>query len=181
MFWRLTRSEFSRGCRGGNRRAMNRIVRAGQTPGILAYVGGAPAGWCSVAPREDFPSLGRSRVLKPLDETPVWSIVCFYIRRAFRRQGLSVGLIRAAVDYVREQGGKVLEAYPTDPGERRLDPVSSYMGVPAAFRKAGFREVARPSKVRRIFRYRIRARAAGKQEAPEKPPGGSRRRRSSRA
>jgi GNAT superfamily N-acetyltransferase len=181
MFWRLTRGEFSRGCRGGNRRAMNRIVRARQTPGILAYVGGVPAGWCSVAPREDFPSLGRSPVLKPLDETPVWSIVCFYIDRTFRRQGLSIRLIRAAIDYVREKGGKVLEAYPTDPGERRLDPISSYMGIPAAFRKAGFREVARPSRVRRIFRYRIRAPVAGKTRAPGKALGGSRGRRSPRA
>jgi GNAT superfamily N-acetyltransferase len=157
MFWRLTRSEFARGGKGGNRRAMNRLVRRGTIPGILAYHDGVPAGWCSVAPREDFASLARSPVLKPLDDTPVWSIVCFYISRAHRGRGLSVALIRAAVDYVRSRGGKFLEAYPTEPGERRLDPVSSYMGLPDAFRRAGFKEVARPSRVRRVFRYQIRA------------------------
>jgi GNAT superfamily N-acetyltransferase len=156
MYWRVTRSEFSRNAGDPNRWAMKNIVEARRVPGILAYVSGEPAGWCSVAPREDFPSLERSRVLKRLDESPVWSIVCFYIARPHRGRGLAVALIRAAIEYVRRQGGKMLEGYPTKPRGGRLPAVSAYMGVPSAFVQAGFREVARPSESRYIFRYRIR-------------------------
>jgi len=158
MFWRETRSEFARNAGEPNRRRMRRLVGRGKIPGILAYAAGEPAGWCSVAPREDYPSLERSRVLKPLDDTPVWSIVCFYIARAYRGRGLAVDLIRAAIEYVREQGGKVVEGYPTVVRAGRLPPVSSYLGVPSAFLQAGFEEVARPSESRRIYRYHIRAR-----------------------
>jgi len=156
MFWRETRSQFARNVGETNRRLIKRLVTRGTVPGILAYAGGEPAGWCSVAPREDYPALERSRVLKRLDDAPVWSIVCFYIARAYRGQGLAIALIRATVEYVREHGGKVVEGYPTVVRAGRLPPVSSYLGVPSAFLQAGFEEVARPSESRRIYRYRIR-------------------------
>jgi GNAT superfamily N-acetyltransferase len=152
MFWRLKRADFSRMQGDGNRAAMHAIVDSGQVPGILAYAAGQPVGWCSVAPRERFGSLNRSRVLKPVDDTPVWSIVCFFVAREYRGQGLIEALIRAAVDYVWQQGGEVVEAYPVDPRGRDLAPVSSYMGLPVAFARAGFAEVARPSPGRVIMR-----------------------------
>jgi GNAT superfamily N-acetyltransferase len=155
MYWRLSRSEFAKGQGAGNRRAMKRIVDSGRIPGIIAYAVGEPVGWCSVAPREDFPSLERSRVLKRLDDQPVWSIVCFYIARDYRQRGVAEGLIRAAVRYVNKQGGKIVEAYPTTPRGRVLAPVSSYMGVPVMFERLGFQECARPSPARVIMRYYI--------------------------
>ena len=79
MFWRETRSEFARNAGEPNRRRMRRLVGRGKIPGILAYAAGEPAGWCSVAPREDYTSLERSRVRKPLDDTPGWAIGCSYI------------------------------------------------------------------------------------------------------
>jgi len=155
MWWRVKHSDFERQQGDGNREAMRAIVHAGEVPGILAYRDGEPAGWCSVAPRESFPVLERSRVLKRVDDRPVWSIVCFYVGKPHRNRGMTVALIRAAVDYVRRQGGKVVEAYPTEPGGRNLAPVSVYMGLPAAFRKAGFVEVARPSARKVIMRYTL--------------------------
>jgi GNAT superfamily N-acetyltransferase len=155
MWWRLKRREFEQQQGAGNRAAMKQLVDAGEVPGILAYAGGEPVGWCSVAPREKFGSLNRSPVLKPLDDTPVWSIVCFFVARSQRQQGMTDNLIRAAVEYVRSQGGQVVEAYPTQPRGGRLPPVSSYMGLPAMFEKAGFVEWARPSKSRVIMRYYI--------------------------
>jgi len=86
----------------------------------------------------------------------VWSIVCFYIARPHRGRGLAVALIRAAIDYVRRRGGKMLEAYPAIARTGRLPAVSAYTGVPSAFLQAGFKEVAQPSEGRKIFRYRIR-------------------------
>lgn len=152
MWWRLPRSEFEQGQGDGNRAAMYDIVAGGTVPGILAYAAGEPIAWCSVAPREHFASLNRSRVLKPLDDTPVWSIVCFFVVKNWRGKGIGVPLIEAAVAYVREQGGRVVEAYPTVPRSGRLAPVSSFMGVPAVFARAGFVECARPSESKSIMR-----------------------------
>ena len=155
MWWRLTRREFEAQQGEDNRQAMKAIVESGEVPGILAYHEGQPVGWCSVAPREQFGSMERSRVLKRLDNTPVWSIVCFFVAKGYRGQGVAESLIRAAVDYVGSQGGKVVEAYPTVPKTDKLPPVSSFMGIPVMFERAGFVECARPSKSRAIMRYFI--------------------------
>jgi GNAT superfamily N-acetyltransferase len=134
---------------------MKGIVESGEIPGILAYQNNKPIGWCSVAPREQFHSLNRSPVLKKRDETPVWSIVCFFIAKEYRSKGVTLHLINAAIEYVRRNGGKVIEAYPTVPRGRHLAPVSSFMGVPSVFEQAGFVEYARPSKSKVIMRYQI--------------------------
>jgi GNAT superfamily N-acetyltransferase len=155
MWWRLTRREFEQGNGEGNRQAMKSIVESGEVPGILAYCEGNPVGWCSVAPRESYGSLERSPVLKRLDDTPVWSLVCLCVAKDSRGQGIAAGLIRAAVEYVRAQGGKVVEAYPSQPRGDKLAPSSSYMGIPAMFEQAGFVECARPSKSKAIMRYYI--------------------------
>lgn len=131
---------------------------AGEKPGILAYADGTAVGWCSVAPRESYPSLLRSRTLKASDDRPAWSIVCFFVAKDWRGKGVSKALAKAAVNYVRDRGGQLLEAYPTDPRGRRLAPVSSYMGTPEIFDAAGFRECARPSPSRWIMRRVVRPR-----------------------
>jgi GNAT superfamily N-acetyltransferase len=152
MWWRSTRREFEERKGEGNRLAMKALVDSGEVPGLLAYARGRPAAWCSVAPRERFSSLERSRVLRRLDARPVWSIVCFYVGRSYRGRGLGEALIRGALDYVRAQGGRIVEAYPTLPRGRRLAPVSSFMGLPAMFARAGFEERARPSASKLIVR-----------------------------
>jgi GNAT superfamily N-acetyltransferase len=155
MWWRSTRREFEERKGDGNRLAMKAIVVSGEVPGVLAYIQGKPAGWCAVAPRERFGSLERSRVLRRLDEEPVWAIVCFYLARGFRGQGLAEALIGGALDHVRAEGGRVVEAYPTVPRGRQLAPVSSFMGVPSMFARVGFAECARPSEAKMIMRRRI--------------------------
>jgi GNAT superfamily N-acetyltransferase len=156
MWFRLTRSEFEAQKGAGNKRAMKRIVNSGEIPGILAYAGNEPIGWCSVAPRETFSLLQRSRILKPVDDQPVWSIVCFFIARPFRRQGVTVELLKAAIDYVRKQGGKIVEGYAVEPKSTPMPDVFVYHGLAAAYRKAGFKEVLRRSPTRPIMRYYIR-------------------------
>jgi GNAT superfamily N-acetyltransferase len=155
MWWRQTRREFDERHGEKNKQAMKRIVDSGEVPGILAYEDGAPVAWCSVAPRERYGSLNRSRVLKPLDDTPVWSLVCMFVAKGARGRGLTTKLIDGAVDYVKGRDGKVVEAYPVAPRGRRLDAVSSFMGVPAMFREAGFVECARPSKARIVMRRTV--------------------------
>lgn len=155
MWWRLTRREFEANQGQGNREAMHSLVEAGEVPGILAYSGKEAVAWCSVSPREHFGSLNRSPVLRRLDDTPVWSIVCFFVKKSHRHQGLIHPLIKAAIAYVRSRGGQVVEAYPTVPKSDQLPHVSSYMGLPSMFEAAGFVECARPSKSKVILRYYI--------------------------
>ena len=156
MYWKLPRKEFNAGQGEGNRLAQKAILASGRTPGLLAYVDGVPAGWCAVEPRQVYSSLARSRILAPVDETPVWSVTCFFVDKRYRRQGLTVALLRAVVDYVKEQGGKVVEGYPVEPRKgQKTSPVFIYTGTASAFRQAGFVEVARRSETRPIMRYNI--------------------------
>lgn len=158
MWWRTTSAEFSAGLKGGNRRAFQRIVREDRVPGIIAYVGGEPAGWCSVAPRSEFGRLDRSPALKPVDDTPVWSIVCLYIDRSFRKQGVGAALLRGAVAHARRNGARVVEGYPVD-DHPRPDPASAFTGVASMFRDAGFREVAHRPGRRSVMRRELRPNA----------------------
>jgi GNAT superfamily N-acetyltransferase len=158
MWFRVTRSQFQQQTGEGNRRALKGIVDSGEVPGLLAYAGGEPAGWCSVAPRDVFPSLDRSRTLKRVDDRPVWSIVCFFVAKPFRGKGVMASLLRAAVDYAAEHGARIVEGYPVEPGDGGIDAASAFTGVVAAFRDAGFVEVVRRSEKRPIMRYAVRGR-----------------------
>jgi GNAT superfamily N-acetyltransferase len=157
MYWRIARSQFKEGHGKGNKRALARIVDEGEVPGVLAYRDGEAVGWCSIAPRSEFASLNRSRTLAPLDDKPVWSIVCFYIHPDHRGEGLVAALIEGAVEWARSQGATTIEAYPTVPRGRNLPPVSSYMGLPIHFERAGFEESARPSVAKAVMRRTVRA------------------------
>lgn len=159
MWWRLPRREFARLKGDGTRRALKRLVERGPAPGILAYDGDRAVGWCCVGPREDFPLLERSRVLAPVDDEPVWSIVCFFVARDHRRRGLTRRLVAAAVSYARSRGARIVEAYPVDAGSSQPD-AFVYTGLPSAFAANGFVEVARKSPRRPILRRRIRPAAA---------------------
>jgi len=151
MWWRLNRAEWNHGKGEGNRKAFRKLVRSGAEPGVLAYADGEPVGWCAIAPRQQYSGLNRSRILKPVDAQPVWSVTCFFIARGLRRQGLSTKLLRAAVDFARARGAKIIEGYPHDTRKATAD-VFVYTGLVSAFRKAGFKEVARRSKTRPIMR-----------------------------
>ncbi|MEJ2435584.1 MAG: GNAT family N-acetyltransferase, partial [Pseudolabrys sp.] len=135
---------------------LHRIDKSGKVPGILAYDGDRAVGWCSVAPREKFDSLARSRVLKPVDEKPVWSIVCLFVEKKYRRQRVSVGLLKAAVEYARSQGARIVEGYPVETNQKSWPDAFVYMGLPSAFLAAGFKEVLRRSKSRPIMRRVVR-------------------------
>ena len=158
MTWRLKRAEFDRGKGEGNRKAFRAIVRSGAEPGVLAYSGREPVGWCAVAPREAYTVLERSRVLAPVDERPVWSISCLFVTRRMRRSGLSVPLIRAAVEHAAAHGADVVEAYPVEPYSATMPAAFAWTGIVSAFEKAGFKEVLRRSRARPILRFEVKRR-----------------------
>lgn len=152
MFPRLTRSEYERSKGEGNRRKMRKLVESGRVPGLLGYVDGKPAAWCSIEPRELIGSLARSRILAPVDDEPVWSIVCLFIAKGHRGRGLSKKMIEAAVRYSRQRGATLVEAYPVEPKKTPMPAVFAYPGIASAYLAAGFREVARRSETRPIMR-----------------------------
>ena len=155
---RQTRSQWERSKGEQNRRSMKRLVETGERPpGLLAYLGREVVGWISIEPREAFSKLARSRVLAPLDDKPVWSVVCFFIKREFRGRGLSVALIEGAVEHARKRGARIVEGYPVDP-KKPMPPVFAFTGIASAYRKARFKEVVRRSDTRPIMRRTLRPR-----------------------
>jgi GNAT superfamily N-acetyltransferase len=156
MWWRLTNKEFDAQKGERNRRAMKAIVNSGRFPGILAYHEGRAVGWCSVAPREEFPRLERSRLLKPVDGQRVWSAVCFFVAKEYRHRGVAKRLLKAAVEYVRAQGGRIVEGYAVEPKEGKIPDLFAYHGPASLYRTVGFKEVARRSETRPMMRCLIR-------------------------
>jgi GNAT superfamily N-acetyltransferase len=154
MWWRITRREFDANGKEGNRAALRAIVEGGQAPGLIAALEGKPVGWVSVGPREVFSVLQRSPVLKPVDDLPVWSVVCFVVAAGCRRQGISSRLLGEAVAYARANGARAVEGYPVDAGGRR-DGFSDFTGFHSTFVQAGFAEVARRSEKRPIMRLML--------------------------
>jgi GNAT superfamily N-acetyltransferase len=152
MAWRLPKSEWERGRGAGNRRAMRKLVSAGEPVGLLAYLGETPVGWCSVSPRESFVRLESSRVIRPPDDRPAWSISCFFIAKEHRGRGISTGMLRLAAGYYRKQGVKILEGYPVIPYSPTMPGAFAWTGILSAFLEAGFTREKGRSKSRPIVR-----------------------------
>jgi ribosomal protein S18 acetylase RimI-like enzyme len=140
-----------------NRQSMRALVDGGTVPGLIGYEDGIPVAWVSLGPREDYPKLRRSPIMKPVDARPVWSIVCLFVDRDARGRGLADRMLAAAVDYARSRGARLLEAYPVDP-DGRIDPDSMFFGAKSMYDRAGFREVARRKPTRPVVRRTVRAR-----------------------
>ena len=152
MWYRLPRAEYERQKGAGNKKALRRLLSERAAVGVIAYAGREPIGWCAVAPRSAFVRLERARTLRPIDDQPVWSIVCVFVARPHRGRGVSVSLLRGAAAYARSQGARIVEGYPVEPRSGAIPAVFAHPGIPSAFRAAGFAEVARPSPARAIMR-----------------------------
>ena len=175
MWARREAAEFRQGSGDGNKRALQRLVRADRKPGLLAYADGEPVGWVALAPRSEYPRLTNSRVLAPVDERPVWSVTCFFVRRDWRRRGLTGKMLEAAAKFAAANGAKIVEGYPIDARKKAAD-AFVWTGIATAFTGAGFREVARRSASRPIMRRVLRVakaqrarRAAAKPNAAKRP------------
>ena len=154
MSWRLKKAEFEKQKGEPNRQAMKDLVDSGRVPGILAYSGHEPVAWCSVGPRVDFVRLESHRTLKRVDDRPVWSIVCLFVAKNWRHQGISSALLRAASSYAWSQGARVVEGYPTEPSQLLPAPFL-WTGTVTSFQRAGFQEIARPARTRAVMRLEV--------------------------
>lgn len=156
MWWRQSNREYQANHGEPNRRAFQGIVASGRVPGLLAYVDGQPAGWCAVAPRDEYTRVQSSRTVKPIDDQPAWAIVCFFTHRKYRSRGLAKVLLQAAVEHAVANGARIVEGYPVDPQSERISASDGFHGFVSTFRAAGFQEVARHKESRPIMRYYAR-------------------------
>jgi GNAT superfamily N-acetyltransferase len=155
MWWRLPRAEFTRQKGAGNRQTFRRLVESGEPTGVLAYAGAEPVAWCAIAPRDSYPGLERSRILKPVDDEPVWSVTCLFVLKPYRRRGITVPLLNAAVAYAGAHGARIVEGYPVEPKQANAPDAFVWTGLASAFRHAGFEEVLRRSPTRPIMRRTV--------------------------
>lgn len=154
MYYRLSKTDFREGkAENGNKNAMRQLIRENKPAGILGIIEGQAIAWCALAPREDFIRLERSRVHKRIDDTQVWSIPCFFVDRQFRRLGVSTAMLKGVIRYARENGIRVLEAYPTIPTTQTLPDSFLWIGLYKSFERAGFHIADHTSKNRPMVRY----------------------------
>jgi GNAT superfamily N-acetyltransferase len=140
-----------------NKAELHALATSPCTPGLVGYLDDVPVGWISLGPREDYEKLRRSPIMKPVDDKQVWSIVCTYVDKARRGQGIQHRLLKGAIDFAREQGVPLLEAYPIDKPERSHDDFM-FFGSRSLYEKAGFREVVRRPSTRIVMRRTLRPR-----------------------
>jgi len=141
QYWRQSSSAYSNAAPGSGEFNLRQQVKAGPAPGMIAYRDNEPVGWLGFWPRTQMERLVRSRTLPVIDETPVWSIVCFMVRVGYRSQGVANALLNGAIQFARRSGVPMLEAYPIDSENRRVDVAFAYVGFTSMFEAAGFRRI----------------------------------------
>jgi GNAT superfamily N-acetyltransferase len=143
-FFRFRGRDWTNSTAPENRAALERLAeRVDLAPGLVGYRDGRAVGWVSLGPREDYERLATSKILAPVDDTPVWSIVCFVVSRAARGRGVASALLAAAIEYARAHGATTIEAYPVDGSRGRVPPANAFGGPLSIFEHAGFTVVER--------------------------------------
>lgn len=153
MYWRIG-AAYRQRPGSTNKAAFREVVKRGPPPGLLAFDGDLAVGWCQLTPRDQVPEIDRAWRLKRVDELPVWSLSCFYVRKGYRRQGITSILLAAALREAKQAGAPALEAYPLD---RSLTSSATSTGIVSTFERAGFRAVARRVPPRPIMRHDLKA------------------------
>ncbi len=160
LWWRIQRSQFMKMSVAERKANMHELVQGGTMPGVLLYEGTQPIGWCAISPKEDLYPLAHSKTILPVDDQPAWAIVCFFVNRAYRQKGLMKVLVRGAIDFSRQHGARIIEAYPSDMQSdklagKKLTGYHGFMGIASAFRELGFVEVGRVNETQLIMRNTI--------------------------
>jgi GNAT superfamily N-acetyltransferase len=158
MYWRIG-SAYRKQTREKNKAAFREVVTQGPPPGVIAFDGTIPIGWCQLTPRDALPWLDRAWRLRRVDDIPVWSISCLYVRKGYRRRGVTSALIRAALKIAKAAGAPALEAYPVDAD---LTPSASGTGYVSTFARVGFKVVAHHTPPRPTMRFDFRKPSDGR-------------------
>ena len=159
MYYRISGKEtgFTRpgdAQRARSKAALKALARDDPPPGLIGYREGVPVGWISLGPRENYAKLARSPTMKAVDDRPVWSVVCFVVPSAYRKQGVARDLLAGAIRWARQRGVRLLEAYPVDTSHPSASD-APWFGAKTLFDDAGFEEVARRKPARPIVRLAL--------------------------
>lgn len=125
---------------GETREDAMRALTEREPQGVVTYRDGVPVGWCSIGPRSHNSRLTKSRLIRPVDDVDVWSVICVVVRSGHRKQGVTAAMLEGAVAYAAAHGAPGVEAYPVDP-EGRMDLTMAFVGTRAMFERAGFEVV----------------------------------------
>ncbi len=155
MYFRLPYREFQANKPVGNKVLAKKLVQKGKPYGLIGFLGDQPVGWIAMAPREDYMKIENSRTFKRIDDQPVWSITCFFIKREYRHKGLSKEMIRGAVGFAKKKIIKILEAYPAIPYAVNVPSPFLWVGILSSFLKNGFKVVRQNSKSRAMVRKEV--------------------------
>lgn len=135
---RIPQREIAELGQGSREVAFTELSRRRHAPGVIGYEDDVPVGWCGIGPRSEIPRLVTSRLIRPIDELPVWSIICVVVRAGRRRSGLTTPLIEGAVEYARSEGAPAVESYPVDADGDRIDLTMAFVGTRRMFERVGF-------------------------------------------
>ena len=155
MTFRIPSREFEENKFEGNKKLMKELVHTKRPTGLIGYIDEEPVGWIALAPREDYLKIEKSRSLKRIDDKPVWSMTCFYVKKEYRRKGVSGRLIQLVQAYAKKQKIKVLEAYPVVPYAEKVSPPFLWTGVLSSFINNGFKIVRQNGKSKAMVRYEL--------------------------
>ncbi len=169
---RLTAPQIEELGEGSRERAARLLSEREVPPGVVTYLDGTPVGWCNIGARSDIPRLVRSTKIRPVDDLPVWSIICLVVRSGYRRKGVTRHLVEGAVEFAAAHAAPAVEAYPVDPQERRMDLTMAFVGTRTMFEPLGFEVIgttdAVASKMPRLVMRRVLERTRDLSPAP--PP-----------
>jgi GNAT superfamily N-acetyltransferase len=161
MYWRIG-ADYKRRGAASNKRAFRKVVEHGPPPGLIAFDGDVAVGWCQITPRDTLPILDKTWRLKRVDDLPVWSISCLYVRKGLRKKGVTSALIAAAISYAKRANAPAIEGYPFD-GD--VSPSATGTGYLSTYTRLGFEEVARRDRSRPIVRIDLKRSARGSASA----------------
>lgn len=122
---------------GSREAAALALARGGGSFGVVTYRDDVPVGWCHIAPRAEISRLAASKLIRPVDDLAVWSIICVVVRAGHRGRGVTTHLIEGAVAYAAARGAPAVETYPVDP-PGRMDLTMAFVGTRSMFERCGF-------------------------------------------
>ena len=154
-YWRLRHTTFGETSAAEHEAVLYERACSARPPGLLGYRDGEAVAWVSVEPRERFAAFEHARVYTAIDDTPVWTVTCFYLDEAVRGEGLTSTLFEAVKAHVAANGGVAVEGYPEDDVDFEATGTPGYMGLVGAFERAGFEAVARLSNGRPVYRATV--------------------------
>jgi GNAT superfamily N-acetyltransferase len=156
QFYRLRGQAWRSSTAQSNKAALcDLVVSSPVPPGVVAYRGDLPVGWCAISPKRDYARLVASRTSGG-EVDGVWSVTCFVVRVGHRRQGVARALLAGAIELARAHSAAAIEAYPVDTSKRRSVSTSElFHGSLSLFVSAGFDEISRPSPARALVRLAL--------------------------